>query len=112
MLQKFTLDTLKDLDGGKAALAFEQHVRRAANDCLDRPGDQTARKITLEIKLSPVLNADLTCDEVKAQIEASSAVPKHRTKEYSFGIRANGMLVFSQDSPDNVNQTTMLDDDN
>ena len=37
MLQ-FNLDNLKELDGGKAAAAFETHVRRAAADCMDQIG--------------------------------------------------------------------------
>lgn len=110
MLQKFTLESLQDLDGGKAALAFEQHIRRAANDCIDRPGDETARKVTFEITLCPVGGQDGTCDEVSAQIHVSSSVPKHKTKPYSMGLRAGGMLVFNGDAPDNVNQKTLLDE--
>jgi hypothetical protein len=110
MLQKFTLESLKDLDGGKAGMAFEQHVRRASLDCLDRPGDESARKVTLEAVIVPVRNDDGTCDGVTIQFHSSSAVPKHRTKLYSMALRANGMLAFNPDAPDNVNQSTMLDD--
>lgn len=109
MLQ-FTLDNLRELDGGKASIAFEQHVRRAAMDCMDRPGDNAARKVTLEITLKPVMEPGGDCTEVKAQLKASSAVPKHQTKEYSFGLRRNGMLAFNPDSPDAVDQKTIFDD--
>lgn len=111
VIREVNLDTLKELDGGKAWHAFQQHIRRAAIDCLDRPGDDKARKVVLEIELSPVLDAQsLECSEVTAKIQASSTVPKHRTKKYSFGLRRNGSLVFNVDAPDNVNQTTFLED--
>ena len=109
-LQQFSLDNLKDLDGGKAAVAFEHHVRRAALDCIDRPGDNAARKVTLEITLKPVMDPQGECTEVEAQIKASSAVPKHQTKPYSFGLRRGGMLVFNSDSIDAVDQTTIFDE--
>lgn len=110
-LEEFTLGSIKDLGGGKAALAFAQHVRRAALDCKDRPGDGAARKVTLELVLSPILQPDGDCDEVSAQLKVSSTVPKQQTKPYSFGLRANGMLTFNPDSLDNVDQATMLKDD-
>lgn len=110
-MEQFTLESLKELDGGKASLAFEHHVRRAAIDCMDRPGDKAPRKITLEITLRPVMEPGGDCTEVEAQIKASSSVPKHQTKPYSFGLRRNGVLVFNPDSPDAVDQMTAFGDD-
>jgi len=110
-VKQFTLENLKDLDGGKAAVAFLQHVSRAANDCSDRPGDKTARKVTMEITLLPVMEPGGDCTEVAAQIRVSSTVPKHQTKAYSFGLRRGGILVFNEDAPDNVNQATFMNED-
>lgn len=108
-IQQFTLKNLDELDGGKAAVAFENHVRRAALDCTDRPGDKAARKVVLEVLLVPVMEQGGDCVSVDAQIKVSSAVPKHQTKPYSFGLRRGGMLVFNPDSVDNINQTTLID---
>lgn len=110
-LQQFSLESLRHLDGGRAMEAFALHIQRASLDCMDRPGDAKPRKIKLEIGLVPVLDDDGSCSEVKAQIHATSTVPAHKTKVYSFGLRRNGMLVFNADSPDDVNQTTLLSDD-
>lgn len=107
MLQ-FNLDNLKELDGGKAAAAFETHVRRAAADCMDRPGDNKARKVTLEVTIIPIMDPAGDCTEVEAQIHAKSTVPPHRTKPYSFGLRRNGVLVFNPDSTDNIAQSTLI----
>lgn len=109
-LHLLSLESLNDLDGGKAAEAFKLHLRRAAMDCVDRPGDPKARKVTLEVELTPDPEPDGTCDRVHFQIRASSAVPKHQTRLYSAGLRANGALVFNEDSPGNVQQSTLLPD--
>jgi hypothetical protein len=114
-IKALTLDSLKDLDMGKAFVAFQQHLTRAAADCIDRPGDGKARSVKLEIALVPVIEPDGTCEEVRAQIAVSSKVPIHKTKVYSFGVRSNGAVTFNPDSPDNVSQGTFSmegDEDN
>lgn len=110
-IKQFTLESLRDLDGGRALEAFGLHIKRATLDCEDRPGDPKPRKVTLTFSLVPVLDPDLQCSEVKGQLHSASTVPPHRTKEYSFGLRRGGMLVFNDDSPTNINQGSLLDDD-
>lgn len=108
---QLTLDSLVNLDLGKGAEAFNRHLRRAVEDCMDRPADTTARKVQLEISLIPIMEQGGDCVEVSAQIHAASKVPPHRTKLYSMGVRKGGILVFNPDSPDNVNQSTFIDED-
>jgi hypothetical protein len=104
-----SLDSLKELDGGKIANAINLHLKRAANDCYDRPGDKKPRKVSLEISVVPVLDSEArSCSEVKAQVHVASSVPKHRTREISLGLKPNGALVFNPDSPDRIDQTTFL----
>ena len=110
-IQQLSLETLRDLDMGKVMEAFNLHIARASRDCMDRPGDSKARSVTLQLALVPVLEPDGSCDQVKAQVHISSKVPTHRTKVYSLGLRRNGALVFNPDSPDDINQTTLLGDD-
>lgn len=64
VIREVSLDTLKELDGGKAWHAFQRHVRRAAMDCMDRPGDAKPRKVVLELELTPVTEDDGDCNEV------------------------------------------------
>ncbi len=104
-----TLKTLHLLDYGKAAEALQTHLRRAAVDCLDRPGDAKARKVTLQFEIVPVLEPDGDCTEVRVTIQAISKMPTHCTKPYSMALRKNGSLGFSEDSPENVGQTTIFD---
>lgn len=105
------LQSLAELDLGKGAEAFQVLLKRAVEDCMDRPGDKTARKVALEIHIVPVMEQGGDCTEVSAEIHCTARVPTYRTKPYSMGVRKGGMLVFNPDSPDNINQTTFIDED-
>lgn len=104
-----TLESLEHLDLGKASAAFNSHIKRVATDCIDRPGDANARKVTMEVAIKPVINDDGTAERIKMQIQVKSTVPSHRTRVYDLGLRHNGVLVFSEDSPTNFDQSTMFD---
>jgi len=106
-----SLEELKNLDFGKVDEAFKLHIRRVAMDCLDRPVDAKPRKVVLEVGIVPVTNDDGTADRVRVQMHVSSTVPKHRTRVYDLALRKNAQLVFSADSPENFDQTTIFDDE-
>ena len=106
-----TLESIAEIDGGKVKAALDKHLKRAATDCYDRPGDNKPRKVTLEIAVVPVLADDGSCSEVKAQMHVGSAVPKHRTRVISLGLSPNGTLKFNPDSPESIDQTTFLNDE-
>lgn len=105
---EFSLENLSEIDGGKAALAFQEHVRRATLDCMDRPGDVKKRTVTFKVEITPLMQDDGDCTEVVMRLHAASSVPPHQTRLLSLGIRRNGSLVFNPDSPNDVNQATLL----
>lgn len=105
-LERLTLASLAEIDGGRLALAFEQALKRCVLDCEDRPGESKPRKLTLNLELTPTLDEDLVCDNVKLQFHISDNVPKRRTKKYDMSLRKGGHLLFQPDSLDNVDQTT------
>ena len=113
-LKQLTYETLPDLEDGRGVAAFNSLLKRAITDCMDRPGEPKTRKVTLQIDLMPVVDADMTCTEVKMQILAKCGLPDYATRVYSTGARksqSGPMLVFNEDSPMNVNQTTFTDED-
>lgn len=113
----FSLEALQHLDGGKAAVAFRRAVEDCVRDCQDRPLDDKARKVTLELSITPVAGEDpefensFRAEGVEGQFKIATTLPKRQTKPYSFGIDAKGRMYFSRNSPDNVNQTTIDDID-
>lgn len=106
-----TLENLEHLDFGKVDVAFQQHIKRVALDCLDRPVDDKARIVTMKVSVKPVPETDGTCDHVALQIKLSSSVPDHKTKVYDLLVKRSGQLLFSEDSPENAAQSTIFDDE-
>jgi hypothetical protein len=107
-VHELTLETLKnDLAGGRVGEAFALELKRCVTDCEDRPGDDKARKVTLEIELKPATDEKGFCENVWGQVKVTSAVPKRKTKPISFGVRRGGMLVFNDLSEDDFRQKTI-----
>ena len=97
------------LDGGRIGIAFQHELKRVVADCEDRPADTKPRTVTLTMQIVPVPTTDgtvVTLDSIAAKFQVASSVPKRRSKQYSFGARSGGQLVFNDMSEENVNQRT------
>lgn len=110
-LRQLSLETLKELEGGIPAAAFNHHLHRIAVDCMERPADGKERVVNLKLVCKPMLQPDGDCTEVKMQIFVTSSIPTHKTKVYSCGLKRNGALAFNPDSLDAVDQATFLSDE-
>lgn len=114
-VQPLTLSSIRNLDMGKIEEALALHLSRAAADCDDRPADPSPRKIVMTIAVSPQASAEGNLEDVKAQVFVKSSVPDHRTRIYSLGVRRlpgrGATFVFNDNSPENVNQGTFLDEE-
>ena len=109
-LHYFSLDSLKELDGGRVAEAFTQAVRRAVADCEDRPSEENARKVILQLELLPIMD-DGRCEGVAAAFQVKDTIPTRKSRVYNFGVKADQKLFFSDEDPHNVNQYTFGDVD-
>jgi hypothetical protein len=112
-LTKFSLETMKDLDGGRATLTFDEQVKRAVLDCIDRPGEKRVRVVTLQMKITPVpviSGNTIDCDGVDAILQCRTQLPDHPSRQVNFGIKHDGSLIFNPDSPADHRQTTLVDD--
>ena len=108
-LIKLTLDKMGQIDSGRAMVAFQNCLQRAVQDCIDRPGVKTKRKVILEIQVWPVPYVDgntIDCESISATIKAKCGIPQYETQELDFGFKNNGDLVFNPDSPTNHRQQT------
>ena len=99
------------IDGGRIALAMEAAIKRAAEDCHDRPGEKAGRKVTLEIVFVPKPEDNGLCERVASAIQVKETMPTRKSKVYDFGLRRRNvkgvesvMLTYSPESLDNVNQ--------
>lgn len=106
---ELSLSSMQELDDGRVAAAFIAELKRVVLDCIDRPGDSSARKVQLLFTLTPVIADDGTCESAFGEFKIKSAVPDRKTKGYSFNVNKKGHLIYSSTSPDNVDQTTFDD---
>jgi len=105
---KLSFATLAKLDNGKADRLFQYHLQKVAADMAARPGDATVRKVTFELILKPICDADTGDIEGAAvEIECKSKVPIFRTRKYQMKVQQNGLL-FNADFPDQPNQPSVL----
>lgn len=110
-LEKFSLKSLSTIDGERIAIAFEQALRRVVQDCEDRPGDSTARTVTLTLAVKPRLDVEGICDDCNIQVAVTDSVPKRKSKVYNMSVRKGGHLLYNDDSLDNAKQETFLDNE-
>lgn len=92
----FDLKELAEIDGGRVAAVFANHLKRAVSDIEDRPGDTKPREVNLKLKLVPDTGVDGCLDAVKMQVQCTSTIPQHRSKKYDFGVRNDGRLRFNK----------------
>jgi len=105
-LTQLSLSSLEQLDGRIEAL-FQKHLAFLSSDCMNRPGDKTPRKLSLELSIVPQTDpATGECDDVFVSIEAKSKVPTYKTKEYPLRVSRGGLL-FNADIPDAIDQTSI-----
>ena len=109
--KQLTLDALKDFDLGKVDVAFQQALRAAAQDCIDRPGETKARSVTLAFAMAPIVEVEGHCDSVKAEFQIQTTLPKKVSKRYEFFVDKRGNLSFSEHAPDSRDQLTFDDID-
>jgi len=104
-LEKFTLATVSDMDGGRIRTAFEQALKRCEDDLKDRPGVKAARKVELHLALAPVADGG-ELDSVNVTFRIKDNVPKRESKAYNMQSVPGGLL-FNDASPEDVRQKTL-----
>ena len=102
------LDNLNDIDP-KIQAAFAMHMRRAVQDCLDRPGEKKARLIKMDVQITPILDDDGGCSKVHANFKMRGKIPEHSTRDFELVAQRNGNLLVNENSPTNPDQLTLDD---
>lgn len=110
---RFDLESMNHLDGGITPKMFQDAVRRAVKDCLERPGDDRARTVVLQLKLKPVAVTNgntIDCEGCDGVFQCKTKIPDFETRSVNFGVQNSGDLIFNPDSPRDHRQTTLLED--
>ena len=101
------IESLAELDDGRLALAFTRHITRLIHDCENRPADEKARTLTINVAIKPTLieGGYLTDFGVEASIK--SKVPDHVTRTINCRVKNGHGGAFNTMSEDNVDQRTI-----
>jgi len=111
--EALTLENLKLLDFGKIGAAFDAELSHVVKDCMDRPADNRARTVTIQFKLAPKVDVKaglVHADEILVGCEIMGAVPKRRTQIYAMVPKADGLLTFHPDLPEEPEGSTLYDE--
>lgn len=104
MRLKVGLKTIAQMDLGKIEAAFDGHIKRAAADCMDRPGDRSARKVALIVTLRPGKEQAPTGDYVDMECDIKSTIPAHKSRTFSARGKVGGHIEVEEFSPNDPNQ--------
>lgn len=100
LLEQMTLANVQEVHRGMVALQFNQLLRMAAQDIIDRPGDKSARTVKLVIQLKPVLDKKTgVLDVITNEFEFDHKFPKFRSEPYPMLVDADGVMYFQPGSP-------------
>ena len=83
-------DTLANLDRGRAAAALNAALQQAVKDCINRPGDDRARKVTMVLEIKPVsetINNEISCEGAQGKYGVRLRVPDWESNTLDFGVR-------------------------
>lgn len=106
MRRELKLENLIHMDGGRIAVAFDQALARLARDLEDRPGDDRARKVSLELELKPEIDTDGQYDDAKVQAQIKESIPNRKSKVIDLQPVRGGKLAFNDMSEDDARQHT------
>lgn len=100
-------ENLADLDAGRIGKLLQKHIKRAAADCIDRPGDKKARKVTLQFTMKPVMNSDGDADTAHVEIQCKSDVPTNVSMTFPMLLSGKDGLLFNKDFPEELHQPAL-----
>jgi restriction endonuclease len=109
-LAKLDFVSMPQLADGKVNKLLQRHLQRAAEDCMDRPGDKSARKVVIEYVFVPQVGQDGDCEKVICEVECKTKVPVYRSVPIQMRPTKGGFL-FNPDFADDLDAQSLFEDD-
>lgn len=78
---ELSINTIGQLNGGKAGLLIDSKLEQALMDCLDRPNLDKDRKVTIICRLRPISDGGMGIEGVKFDVTAKCDTPPQTTRE-------------------------------
>jgi hypothetical protein len=107
-LLELTLESLTELDNGRAEKMFREKLDVVKQDLLKRPGDDRPRRLVFEVSMKPIAAVEEGgtpyCRAVRTTFKVQPKLPPEETLPVTVGIKATGHMYFSPADPDNPDQ--------
>lgn len=109
------LQQLAKIDGDMHAKIFAAEVAELAKDCFNRAGDKSKRILTMELAMSPRINADGTIDCIVTTIDWKPKKPTVKSNPYlmksAIDVQGHGHngLLFNADLLREPDENTIMD---
>lgn len=97
---------LSVMDHGIPNQMFKNEMKKISMDLIDRKGDATARKVTIEVTLKPVLDPAGNLCHINGEVDIKAKVPPYRTETYQFAATEKEGLFVNTESPKQIDQRT------
>ena len=108
MKRTLEMKDLADLDGGRVGINVNNSLATIAHSLKKRPGDDTPRKLLIEIEFIPVMNDEGQLDSADCRASVATKLPKYRAGMVSLGLSDdNNEMLWNDHSEDNVHQHTL-----
>lgn len=107
MFKQFSVAELGEFNDGKVAIAGDRLIRAAVKDCMDRPGETSARTVDMSITFTPVIGQEGMAESVSIGVKLGGKIPKYHTAPVNASPSTNGQLHFNDMSPDDASQMTI-----
>ena len=102
-----SLGNLESMDGGKIARLVKVNLQRLSQDCINRPNDDTPRRLSVEFEFIPLADETGECDSATCKILVKSKVPTYKSKKYEVRVGQRG-FAFDADFPDSIDQAPLF----
>lgn len=99
--KKLTLKTLLNLHQ-RICQQFDSEIHSIVQDCMNRPGDATARNVTLTLKVTPGISQEADGDACDVQVIVKSSKPESKTAKLPMKMTRNGAFFDPQYEEDEV----------
>lgn len=101
------LEAIGRFQGGAVNAQFVRQMKRAIDDCDDRPGDDKTRKVILTVEMKPIPQGHGHAPHVEMVARVKSSVPDHVSRPVEAKVLHGGDAAFNDLSESNVDQQTI-----
>lgn len=103
---KLSLGSLHLVHDGRIEAAFDLEVERIAKDIEDRGADGIARRVTLDVVITPEVHGGAV-EQVRTEFIVKSTVPPRRSRPYEMTPHGGNKFLFNPESAEDPRQSTL-----